>query len=132
MLRPLLGATNPPMFALAAQTGCVKGVALNIFLLLSAPFTLLHVSFPNVVCYYLHIILTLGTLCQIWATFIFLATAFVFVISSTIRCIISQHLVIRANITVIILIINILILFNSDHLRVGKLYLLDVLPLSNF
>ena len=67
-------------------------------------------------CHNLDMIPALRALCQIGTAGTDLAATLIFPVSVTIRCTVSQHFVIGSDITVIILIIYILILFEESFL----------------
>ena len=69
-----------------------------------------HIGFPYVASYYFYTVFAFCTLTKIWTWFAVFAVAFVFPISITVCRGVAQDLVRRADIAVIVLIINILIL----------------------
>ena len=76
---------------------------------MSIIFYLLNVWFPYMSCHYLREILTLCASISNWAVFTNTCITFIFPITLTICCAVSQYLILRTNIAIVIFIIHIFI-----------------------
>lgn len=70
----------------------------------------LYISFPYMLCYQLHMIFAFCAFRFLGTITANISTAFVFTIAISICCAIRKHLIFRANIAVVILIINVVML----------------------